>query len=441
MTHILRFIITVTLITVFPTSAVAQLSTANDGNVSKLGKFLFFDKILSGNQNISCATCHHPFAALGDGLSLPVGAGGTGLGVTRETEGKPSQAIVERVPRNAPHLFVIGDNEFTDMFHDGRVAVDATQPSGFLSPAGDNLPMGLNSLLAAQALFPVTSAAEMAGQPGENAIADAAAQNDLSSPEGVWAQLATRLRNNDEYVQLFIDAFDDVNTAADISMVHAANAIGEFEATTWRCDNSPMDQYLRTGSLDTVSSKALRGGELFYGKANCNECHTGVFQTDQKYHAIAMPQIGPGKGDGSDGHDDFGRERVTGEIDDRYKFRTPTLRQVAFTGPWGHSGAYNSLEAVVRHHLNPVESLNNYDPTQALLVSRDDLDQLDFIAHNDLGRREALANANTLEPIELTDSEVSDLLEFLTIALTDTSCTDLRIDVPKHLPSGLPIAD
>ncbi len=441
MTYILRFIITITLITVFPTGAVAQLSPANETNVSKLGKFLFFDKILSGNQNISCATCHHPFAGLGDGLSLPVGAGGTGLGVTRETEGKPSQAIVERVPRNAPHLFVIGNNEFTDMFHDGRVAVDTTQPSGFLSPAGDNLPMGLNSLLAAQALFPVTSAAEMAGQPGENAIADAAAQNDLSSPEGVWAQLATRLRNNDEYVQLFIDAFDDVNTAADISMVHAANAIGEFEATTWRCDNSPMDQYLRTGSLDTVSSKALRGGKLFYGKANCNECHSGAFQTDQKYHAIAMPQIGPGKGDGSDGHDDFGRERVTGEIDDRYKFRTPTLRQVAFTGPWGHSGAYNSLEAVVRHHLNPVESLNNYDPTQALLVSRDDLDQLDFIAHNDLSRREALANANTLEPIELTDSEVSDLLEFLTVALTDTSCTDLRIDVPKHLPSGLPIAD
>lgn len=441
MKYIPQFLTIITFITAFSTSAVAQLAPANDSNITKLGKFLFFDKILSGNQNISCATCHHPFTGLGDGLSLPVGAGGSGLGVTRETEGKLGQAIVERVPRNAPHLFVIGDDEFTDMFHDGRVAVDATQPSGFLSPAGDDLPTGLNSVLAAQAMFPVTSAAEMAGQPGENTIADAAAQDDLAGPDGIWAQLVNRLQNNVEYVQLFIDAFDDVNTAADISIVHAANAIGEFEETTWRCDNSPMDQYLRTGSLDTVSSKVLRGGELFYGKANCNECHTGVFQTDQKYHAIAMPQIGPGKGDGSDGHDDFGRERVTGEIDDRYKFRTPTLRQVAFTGPWGHSGAYNSLEAVVRHHLNPVDSLNNYDPTQALLVSRDDLDQLDFIAHNDLGRREALANANTLEPIELTDSEVSDLLEFLTIALTDTSCIDLRVDVPKHLPSGLPIAD
>lgn len=441
MKYIPQFLTVITLFTAFSTTGMAQLSSAKDNNVSKLGKFLFFDKILSGNQNISCATCHHPFAGLGDGLSLPVGAGGTGLGVTRETESKPNQAIIDRVPRNAPHIFVIGDSEFTDMFHDGRVAVDATKSSGFLSPAGENLPTGLKSLLAAQAMFPVTSAAEMAGQPGENTIANAAAQGDLAGPDGVWAQLANRLQNNAEYVQLFIDAFDDVNVATDINFVHVANAIGEFETTTWRCDNSPMDQFLRTGSLDTVSPKVLRGGDLFYGKANCSSCHSGVYQTDQKYHAIAMPQIGPGKGDGSDGHDDFGRERVTKEPTDRYKFRTPTLRQVAFTGPWGHAGAYNSLEAVVRHHLNPVDALNNYDPTQALLVSRNDLDQIDFIVHNDPSRRAAIASANTLEPIELTNSEISDLLEFLTIALTDTSCTDLRIDVPKHLPSGLPIAD
>ncbi len=292
-----------------------------------------------------------------------------------------------------------------------------------------------------QSMFPVTSAAEMAGQPGENSIADATAQGNLAGPDGVWVQLADRLRTNSEYVELFIDAFDDVNTATDITFVHAANAIAEFEATAWKCDNSPFDQFVRTGSLDTISSKVLRGGELFYGKASCSTCHTGLFQTDNKYHAIAMPQIGPGKGDGLNGHEDFGRERVTGEIVDRYKFRTPTLRQVAFTGPWGHDGAYNSLEAVVRHHLNPVEALNNYDTTQALLVSRDDLDQLDFIAHNDASIRQAIANANELESIDLTNSEISDLLEFLIVGLTDVGCTDLRRDVPKQLPSGLPVAD
>ena len=51
----------------------------------ELGRNLFFDKILSGNLNISCASCHHPLAGTGDGLSLPIGEGGSGLGVTRDT--------------------------------------------------------------------------------------------------------------------------------------------------------------------------------------------------------------------------------------------------------------------------------------------------------------------------------------------------------------------
>ena len=326
-------------------------------------------------------------------------------------------------------------------FFDGRVAVDASQPRGFLSPAGEDLPEGLENVLAAQAMFPVTSAAEMAGQPGENPIADATAQNNLAGPDGVWAQLADRLRSNQEYAQLFVDAFADVTTAGEITFVHAANAMAEFEASAWRCANTPFDRAVRDNSLDTVSPKVLRGAFLFYEEAQCISCHQGNFQTDHDYHAIAMPQIGPGKGDGPDGHDDFGRERVTGDAADRYKFRTPTLRQVAFTGPWGHDGAYNNLEAVVRHHLNPVQALNNYNTDQAVLISRPDLDEDDFVVHRDPVRRQAIADANELAPIDLTNEEVSDLMAFLTEGLSDTNCLDLRRDVPARLPSGLPVAD
>jgi cytochrome c peroxidase len=59
---------------------------------------------------------------LGDGLALPVGEGGEGLGVTRNT-GSGGEAVHERVPRNAPHVFNLGATEITVMFHDGRVAV------------------------------------------------------------------------------------------------------------------------------------------------------------------------------------------------------------------------------------------------------------------------------------------------------------------------------
>jgi len=133
----------------------------------ELGKLLFSDKILSGNLNLSCATCHHPLSDTGDGLSLPIGEGGNGLGVTRDT-GQGAAAVPERVPRNAPPVFNLGAKEYERMFHDGRVAVDPAQPSGFLSPAGDALPAGLANVLAAQAMFPVTSGTEMAGQEGEN---------------------------------------------------------------------------------------------------------------------------------------------------------------------------------------------------------------------------------------------------------------------------------
>jgi len=92
---------------------------------------LFYDKILSGTKNISCTTCHHALAETGDGLSLPVGEGGSGLGVTHDT-GTEDDAIHERVPRNAPFIFNFGAYELEEMFHDGRVE---TVPSSAICTA------------------------------------------------------------------------------------------------------------------------------------------------------------------------------------------------------------------------------------------------------------------------------------------------------------------
>ena len=408
----------------------------------ELGENLFYDKILSGNLNTSCATCHHSLADTGDGLSLPVGEGGNGLGVTRDT-GSEGDAIQERVPRNAPPVFNLGAREFILMFHDGRVVEDSAQPSGFQSPAGDDLPPGLDNSLAVQAMFPVTSGAEMAGQAGENDQADAAAAGNLAGPGGVWEQLANKLRAIPEYVDMFMAAYPDIQSDSDITYVHAANAIAAFEATAWRFDDSPYDRYLR-GDNQSMSPAAKRGMRVFYGKGNCASCHSGPFQTDHNFHAIAMPQIGPGKGDNlagyNDGRDDFGRERVTGNPGDRFRFRTLTLRNVALTAPYGHSGAYNTLEAVVRHHLDPVNSLHNYDQGQVVLPSRADLDEFDFVVMNDAVRRGAIADTNELASVQLSDKQFLDLIEFLH-ALTDRDAIDLRNDTPGSVPSGLSLAE
>jgi cytochrome c peroxidase len=127
-----------------------------------LGRDLFFDPILSGNRNISCASCHHPDHASADGLSLNIGEGGIGLGESRRAnpENKP-QALV---PRNAPALFNLGAQAFTRLFHDGRVEADPSQRFGIRLPEGQHLAL---PLLGAQALMPMVPPEEMAGQPGD----------------------------------------------------------------------------------------------------------------------------------------------------------------------------------------------------------------------------------------------------------------------------------
>ena len=106
----------------------------------------------------------------------------------------------------------------------------------------------------------------------------------------------------------------------------------------------------------------------------------------------AQPQIGPGKGHNSEGYDDgredFGREAVTGNVNDRFRFRTPTLRNVALTAPYGHAGAFDTLEAMVRHHQSPVDSLFNCNISQVRMPSRADLDEQDFVVMNDDWRLE-----------------------------------------------------
>ena len=442
-------------------NAVTDADYRNHSNAKvELGKLLMYDKILSGNRNISCATCHHSLTDTGDGLSLPVGEGGKGLGVTRDT-GTGEEAIHERVPRNAPPVFNLGAHEFTVLFHDGRVSANPAFPSGCETPAGYDLPDNLENVIACQAMFPVTSATEMAGQVDEygvpeNPIIAAADAGKLAGENGVWDLLARRLQDPDNgYVDLFINAFDDIDGAIDITYAHAANAIAAFEDTFWRADNSPFDRYLR-GDKNAMSKNARHGMKLFYkgsdthGGQACASCHKGKFQTDHGFHNIAMPQIGAGRGSNSPGntggHEDFGREQVTGEAADTLKFRTPNLRNVALTAPYGHSGAYNTLRAAVEHHLDPVTALQDYDQNQAVLPSRDDLDALDFITMNDEGGRLSFMINQYLTqdegPMDLryTAEEVDLLLDFLN-ALTDPGSIDLRKDVPASVPSQLPVFD
>jgi cytochrome c peroxidase len=260
-----------------------------DEALAEIGRLLFYDPILSGNRNISCGTCHHHDLASGDGLALGVGEGGEGIGPKRTT-GRGAARIEKRVPRNASPLFNLGVREIRVLFHDGRLSVDDIFGNGFNSPAEEYLPSGLKGILAAQALFPLTSETEMAGNPEENKVAGAA----YDRIDYVWPLLVERVRGIPDYLDRFRRTDPEIRTAGDLTITHIANAIGDFINAEWRVTDSAFDRYLG-GDRHALPDAARAGMELFYGKAGCAECHAGPLMSDQDFHALALPHFGPGR--------------------------------------------------------------------------------------------------------------------------------------------------
>jgi len=398
---------------------------------AQLGMKLFFTKGLGGDQDSACVTCHHPSLGGGDDLSLSIGTEAIipdllGPGRRHSMTGTNFDGG-PTVPRNAPTTFNVGLWDEV-LFHDGRV--ESLEKTANVNGAGPirtpdsafgvaDASAGPN-LAAAQSRFPVTSAEEMRGHTY------AAGSNDV-----LRASLEERLNgDNDElslnnWQQEFDRAFGASTT---ISYNLIADAIGEYERSQVFVD-TPWRAYVE-GDKTALTDDAKRGAVLFFnsladGGAGCASCHSGDFFTDEKFHVIAMPQIGRGKGDGDDGSDDFGRIRETAVDADKYAFRTPSLVNVEVYGPWGHAGGYTTLEAVVKHHSNPQAAIDNYDfnqlenSVQATKMTQNTQRAMNQLAAN----RTAGVITPILEDSNLTGEEVSQIVSFLK-ALTDPCVKD-----------------
>ncbi len=134
---------------------------------------------------------------------------------------------------------------------------------------------------------------------------------------------------------------------------------------------------------------------------------------------------------------DRGLQYVTGDIEDRYRFRTPSLRNVTLTAPYGHSGAHPTLVGIVRHHLDPMAGLMRYDRAQAMLMPAQ-FGADDWGTMEDQDTLLEIAAGIELPPQDLTEGEIADILDFLT-ALTDIRAAKGRLGVTKTVPSGLPV--
>lgn len=383
----------------------------------RLGQALAFDKILSGNRDIACMTCHLPVLGTSDGRSLSIGQGATGLGPSRE---HPEHRFI---PRNAPALFNL--HLMNPLFLDGRVA--QLPGGGFHTPAGARLTPEMARVLefgaaSALPLFPVVNRAEMRADSGNELARIPDEQVDR-----IWAGLMERLGRIPEYRRMFEAAYPG-QRFEQMTFAHAGNAIGGFLVSQLASSNSPWDRFL-AGDNRALSETQLLGAQDFM-TARCSICHNGPALSDNQFHNVAVAQLGPGEGDGAGGTDDFGRMRETGQAADQYAFRTPALRNVALTAPYGHDGAIMDLRAFIDHYSESDLKLLGYDAGQLEPLLRGTV-QPTFAA--------ILATRDTLlDGVVFPDRTIDEVTAFME-ALTDPAARHLEWLVPRRVPSGLPV--
>lgn len=267
------------------------------GQLVGLGRLLYFDRRLSGDGTMNCATCHLPDEGFSDGRDV--------------SAAYPTNAHFRNTPT------VVNAALRPRLTWDGRAAS-----------------------VEEQALGPI-------GSPFEMNI-----QLDL---------LEEKLRSVPEYRAAFRAAL-----GTDVTRQGIARALGAFEQTLF-AGPAPFDRFV-DGDKGALSAAALRGLDLYFGKARCVSCHDGPHFGAERFASLGLPPdpklaaeplravslrffartLGAALPLGAE--DDWGRGFVTGRAEDRGQFLVPTLRQLARTAPYGHDGRFATLAEVIDLH-------------------------------------------------------------------------------------------
>lgn len=396
-----------------------------DHQLADLGRMLWFDTITGLNNDNSCAGCHSPTSGFGDTQSIAIGIENNGI-VGPHRAGP-------RNMRRAP--MVINTAFFPNLMWNSRFAARSGDPfdnsAGFLFPQPEGLTLSRQPhLLVAQAFIPLTERTEAAGfaTPGDN--------------DALRAAVLDRLNRSSAYQKLFGGSFPEVKAGAPITFDMVGRAIAEFEFTLTFA-NAPIDRFAR-GERGALTDDEKRGALLFFGAARCSTCHSVAGQSNEMFsdfqdHTIGVPQIVPSVTnntfDGPGSNEDFGREQITGDPQDRYKFRTSPLRNVAVQPAFMHNGAFTRLEDAVRHHLDVLTSARQYTPAGQQLAA--DLSGPPGPIEPVLARVDPILAA----PITLTNAQIEQLVAFVRYGLLDPRAEPERLRrlIPRSVPSGRPV--
>ncbi len=402
-----------------------RLGRKLDNQLLDLGRLLFFDTVGGLNNDNNCSGCHSPKNGFGDSQSIAIGIDNNGI-VGPDRAGPRNQRRTPMVINTAFYPNLMWNSRFAALSHDSF-----DNSAGFQFPLPEGLTLSYQPhLLVAQAFIPPTERVEVAGFafPGDNFE--------------IRNEVLRRINNVPEYRKRFGKTFPSVRDGGPITFDMFGAAIAEFEFSLVFAD-APIDQFAR-GQKNALTDEEKRGALLFFGKARCVACHkvsgrSNEMFSDFSQHVIGIPQIAPAVGnvpfDGTAQNEDFGLEQITGNTLDRYKFRTSPLRNVALQPAFFHNGAFTRLEDAIRHHLDVFASARQYNPGAAGVDP-------DLMAP--MGPIEpVLTRVDPIlaTPIQLTDDEFQQLVDFVRDGLLDTRATPafLKKQIPKSVPSGFPV--
>jgi cytochrome c peroxidase len=353
---------------------------AYDPDRVALGRLLFYDPILSGEQDVACGTCHHPDFHFADGRQFGAGVSGVGLGPQRvlsvsAVSGTPIAATL----RNTPTVL------------NTALAADAGGTTTHTAPMfWDGRAVGLEG----QALAPLASRIEMRG--------DAFPGTDEEARDLAVDSILARLRTVPAYVDRFRSAF---STETPVELVNAstlARAIAAYQRELVT-RNSAFDRFVN-GDDAALTPVQKDGLEIFFERGKCFVCHHGAMFSNFQFMVTGVPAAG---------RDDTGREMHTGMSTDRFAFRVPSLRNVELTAPYMHDGVFDTLEETVRFYNDGAQ------PRHADVTNE-------------------MVEVIIREPLDLDPNEIDALVEFLK-ALTDegSEIDPMLLTVPTTVPSGL----
>jgi cytochrome c peroxidase len=273
----------------------------NPSNPKKveLGRLLFFDPVLSGNKDVSCATCHQPEFNYAEFMETSIGVGGVGNGSKRRFSVPGDIPFVKRNSQSVLNTAFNGIRNY-EKYH------------------AESAPMFWDmraKSLEAQALEPIKTLEEMRGHG--------------YSGENILDEVIERIRKLPEYNTLFSEAFAGDEPA--VSKGNLAKAIASYERTLIS-NNTRFDQYMR-GDSGALSSSEKEGLNAFL-VTGCAKCHSGPMFSDFKMHTLGVP-------------DTENRKESDSGINGDYAFRTPSLRNLRYTAPYMHSGKFQTLDQVL----------------------------------------------------------------------------------------------